>query len=154
MRSFQFKILHRTLTTNIFFKKCNIKQDDKCTFCKNEPESIEHLFWDCNFVQKFWKNVSEKFKPYFNFTSALNKKNVLLGVTHGVHKELINLIINLCKRYIYKTKFISTDLIVERVLCSIKSTFNMERNIALKKGCNMCRFETKWDPIVLFLNDS
>ena len=97
--------------------------------------------------------MSEKFKPYFNFNSVLNKKNVLLGITHGIHKELMNLIINLCNRYVYKTKFISTNLNVERVLCSIKSTFNMERNIALKKGCNMCRFERKWDPIVLFLND-
>ena len=106
LKSFQFKILHRSLTTNIFLNKCNIKQDDKCTFCQNEPESIEYLFWDCNFVQKFWKNVSEQFKSYFNFNNALNKKNDLLRVTHGIHKEQINLIFNLCKRYVLYLKYI------------------------------------------------
>ena len=48
--------------------------------------------------------MSEQFKSYFNFNNALNKKNDLLGVTHGIHKELINLIFNLCKRYVYKIK--------------------------------------------------
>ena len=154
MRSFQFKILHRVLTTNIFLKKCKIKQDDKCTFCKNVPESIEHLFWDCSLVKKFWKNVSEKFKLYFNLNNYLNKKNVLLGVTQGGHKELANLIINSCKRYIYKTKFISVYLNVETVFCSIKSIFNIEQNIVLKRGFNMSKFEKKWLPVFpLFLND-
>ena len=43
MQNFQFKILHRILTTNTYLKICGIQSDNSCSFCFNEPESLEHL---------------------------------------------------------------------------------------------------------------
>ena len=42
---FQFKLLHRRLATNDFLKKVGIKDNDLCSFCKTEKESLIHLFW-------------------------------------------------------------------------------------------------------------
>ena len=41
MQNFQFKLLHRILT---YLKICGIQSDNSCSFCFNEPESLDHLF--------------------------------------------------------------------------------------------------------------
>ena len=45
--TFQFKFLHRIIPTNTYLYKVNIKDNERCSFCKNEPKSLEHLFFDC-----------------------------------------------------------------------------------------------------------
>ena len=52
---FQFKLLHRRLSTNEFLKKNSFRQDDLCTFCKDEKESLIHLFWSCRVSRSFWQ---------------------------------------------------------------------------------------------------
>ena len=32
---------------------------NKCTFCTNEPETLQHLVYDCNVVKKLWKSVEK-----------------------------------------------------------------------------------------------
>ena len=44
---FQVRILHRILGTNSYLQKINYKEKPECTFCKTDPETIEHLFWHC-----------------------------------------------------------------------------------------------------------
>ena len=45
---FQFKLLHRRLVTNSFLTKINLKDNEQCTFCQNDMETLIHLFWTCN----------------------------------------------------------------------------------------------------------
>ena len=44
MQNVQFKLLHRILTTNTYIKIYGIQSDNSCSFCFNEPDSLEHLF--------------------------------------------------------------------------------------------------------------
>ena len=32
-----------------------------CTFCKNEVETIEHLFWECHRCEEFLYQLKQKF---------------------------------------------------------------------------------------------
>ena len=41
---FQFKLLHRRLATNSFLTKINLKDNEQCTFCQNDKETLIHLF--------------------------------------------------------------------------------------------------------------
>ena len=50
---------HRILTTNTFVFKLKIIDNDLCTFCNENKEYIEHLFWECNIVQTFWNRLLE-----------------------------------------------------------------------------------------------
>ena len=43
-RNFQFKILHRIIATNDFLYKVDIIDNNLCTFCDLEIETLEHLF--------------------------------------------------------------------------------------------------------------
>ena len=52
---FQFKLLHRRLATNDFLNKIGIREDDICTFCRTEKESLFRLFWSCSEKSCFWQ---------------------------------------------------------------------------------------------------
>ena len=44
---FNFRFLHRRLTTNNYPKKLGISDTEKCSFCQKEIENLMHLFWKC-----------------------------------------------------------------------------------------------------------
>ena len=56
---FQFKLLHRRLATNNFLKKINLKDNDLCSFCQIEEESLIHLFWNCTVTSCFWHDLTQ-----------------------------------------------------------------------------------------------
>ena len=47
-----------------FLLKCNIATSELCDFCTMEIESINHLFWECLYVQQFWTETSNFLKDY------------------------------------------------------------------------------------------
>ena len=52
LRWFQYRISHRILATNEYlFNKIKIKDSKLCTFCNIEPESLIHLFVECEHVE-------------------------------------------------------------------------------------------------------
>ena len=74
---FQFKLLQGRLATNNFLNKIGIRPDDHCTFCRDERESLIHLFWSCRETNFFWKNFQDlliknliSLKPNSSLSSA------------------------------------------------------------------------------------
>jgi hypothetical protein len=49
----QYRINQRILGTNTFLYKIKVKDNAFCTFCQEDEETIEHLFWNCETVQAF-----------------------------------------------------------------------------------------------------
>ena len=43
------------LATNDFLHKTGLREDDICTFCRTEKESLFHLFWSCSETSCFWQ---------------------------------------------------------------------------------------------------
>ena len=54
MRAFQFKINHLIYYTNEMLAEKNMIDDNTCTFCRENTESITHLFINCRFTKKLW----------------------------------------------------------------------------------------------------
>ena len=69
--------LHRRIATNSYLFKIGITSDNLCSFCKERPETMMHLFWKCIFVQTFWNGkkqwMSKRpcFPNVFSFQSCL-----------------------------------------------------------------------------------
>ena len=59
---FQFKLLHGSLATNVYLNKTEIRENDICTFCRTEKESLFHLFWSCSetFLAGLYEMVGRK----------------------------------------------------------------------------------------------
>ena len=77
---FQYRILHRILATNLFLYKIKYINSDKCSFCKLEPESMEHLFYECQLVQEFWNSVCQWVHNILGITIPLTISNILFGI--------------------------------------------------------------------------
>ena len=73
-----FQFLHRIIPTNTCLLKVKIKDNDRCSFCRNEPESLEHLFFDCSTVKDIWSNLSRKLILYYP-EFDLNRTEIFIG---------------------------------------------------------------------------
>jgi len=74
------------------------------------PETMVHLFWQCPYTNKFWKDVSRYIIDNIDLGFSLCSKNVLFGFpddNNNKAKQLypINLIIIIAKFHIYKAKY-------------------------------------------------
>ena len=83
LQNFQFKLLHRIISTNSFLHKIKLKNTNFCTFCKIHDETIEHLFFDCPVTQFFLKSLSKQLKQYYK-NLIFDKKNISLALSRGI----------------------------------------------------------------------
>ena len=104
LRAFQYKILTRTLVTNSWLFKCKIITSDLCYFCKLEPETIEHLFWNCTHIQNLLTFIKNKLSPYIAWQTIFTCRNLILGTMEGDKVFLTNHVFMIIKRYIYITR--------------------------------------------------
>jgi exonuclease III len=102
-QNFQFKLIHRILTTNTYLYMCGIQTDNRCSFCANEPESLEHIFFYCPHSNKLWKLFETWLETKTGSVINLNISDVLLG--NPRLSILINHLLVILKRYIYNCKY-------------------------------------------------
>ena len=57
IRDFQYKVNNKILVTNSFIAKINKIDSELCTYCKEQPEKIHHLFLTCPKVRMFWQKL-------------------------------------------------------------------------------------------------
>ena len=82
LKWFQYRILHRVLTTNNYLYKRKVIDSDR--------ETIRHLLWDCTYTETFWKHVLEwitKHTPHVRSLS-IAEQLVILGVKDDVTTDL------------------------------------------------------------------
>ena len=139
-------LTHRALVTNEYLYKCNIKDTDKCYFCGEFSETIEHLFWNCNIIRSLWMDFIEKLLPYINLKSYLEKKYVMFCIQNEENR-LVNHLFILVKRYIYVTRCREKDVSLHSLLVFVKKYYVIETNIeASTYNCS------KWDPVQKLFN--
>ena len=76
----------RVIPTNKFVLKCNIGHTTLCNFCSMEIETLDHLFWECIYVQLFWTNLSTLLQNY-NVFIHFNLRNIMLGIRKGTNQS-------------------------------------------------------------------
>ncbi|WP_419627691.1 hypothetical protein, partial [Thiolapillus sp.] len=148
LRWFQLRILHRILPTNKYLCMCRIVESACCSFCKQEEETISHLFWHCDIVQVFWAKLKTAlnescencFEPIFTETL------VLFGVKENVVTDrVIDLIILLAKYYIFKCKLQGSTPIAKIFIKSLKQRYIVEKYASLVCNRNHS-FNLEWLP--------
>ena len=75
LRIFQFKLLHRRISTNRYLFKIGISSSELCSSCENSSETLLHLFWECPQVKIFWNEV----KTWLCNYSCFSKKAFLFN---------------------------------------------------------------------------
>ncbi|KAK3096175.1 hypothetical protein FSP39_024025 [Pinctada imbricata] len=80
---FQYKLLNRILTTNVFLKKIGKREDDLCTFCKENSGTLNHLFFECHTVKEFWNDCRLFLTSNSVDISAFTSHNIIFGISSG-----------------------------------------------------------------------
>ena len=111
LKWFQIRLVHRIIATNVVLMHMGIENDITCSFCRQDRDSVNHIFWSCTHVRSFWEQFQIVLNAgCSNATSVtLNENIVLFG--HDIHFKSDNtfdLIILQAKFFIYKCKINKT----------------------------------------------
>ena len=142
LRYFQYRITNRYLTTNMTVSKwANV--DQKCGFCKDKVESIEHLFVNCIKVKKLWQALA-KWLNYFCFIPfTVEPYPVIFNDYKCEYADMVNTIVLLTKHYIYVQKCYNEPLSFVGFIRKITQYKNMEIFNSKKHG-NILKVQYKW----------
>lgn len=137
LRWFQSRLLHRILPTEKYLHKCKIKETPICNLCNSEIQTLNHLFWDCHQVQKFWKTCQYALQNKTTHCSQLkfNEELILFGNSESITTDkILDLIIVMAKFYIYKCKLQNTLPDLTTFCNTLKSRYQSELYCAMLSG--------------------
>lgn len=133
LKWFQIRIIHRILGTNITLQSMGIENSYNCTFCHMEKENIQHLFWSCQVVQRFWMDFQAQILakcPHavmLRFTQHL----VIFGCDHQIKTDdVFDLFVILAKMYIYQCKMVKELPIYDVFVIWLKKRYEIEKFIS------------------------
>ena len=58
IKELQYKILNKYVAVNTFLKKIKIVKSALCSFGCGKEETVNHLFFKCDYIQDFWTSFS------------------------------------------------------------------------------------------------
>ena len=150
---FQVRTLHRILPTNRYLKMCKIVESHDCTFCNTDIETVEHLLWECNYVQLFWKELLKLLREKCTHCDrfAFSKELVIFGLKENVMLDnAIDFIILFAKFFIYKCKLEKVIPLNKNFIKCLITRLKIERhNASAQKKFNV--FKANWLPYNLLL---
>lgn len=150
LRWFQYRVVHRIISTNTFLFKIGIVDSPLCTFCKESAETITHLFFECTVTSNLIREVVSWFGEITQETEVLSCTDIILGIP-GEGNNLLNLLIILLKYYMYKCRSRSHRPSVEGYKKELITCYKLEHYIA-KKNLALERFEKKWKDFYNYFN--
>lgn len=149
---FQYRLQQRILATNKYLKMIGIQNNDNCDFCNSAIETLQHLFYECSVVKRFWEDFLQYLSNNTHYIVCnFTQRFVLLGGT--MHTEnIINMMFINAKLYIYSCKMKMSNPNVHHFIKYLYLEYKMEKYNAYT-SCLYNDFEKRWAPIKsLFCN--
>ncbi len=85
-RSFQYNILVGYSPHNSVEKMCKINSY-LCTFFKVYEEPVEHIFWYCTVIKKFWDDICTCLWPYMSICQCFWIAKIVFSELQIQHKS-------------------------------------------------------------------
>ena len=121
---FQYKIIHRILSTNALLYKYKLKETHLCSFCNEIKETISHLFWGCIVVRNFWLEISKILREQCDIEIPNTAVEIVLGSETLSNFE--NFIVILIKYYIYSCRLKASVPSTPGIINMLKHTYEIE----------------------------
>ena len=133
-RSFQFRLLHRAIITNIHLKNWGKIESDNCEFCHKERETYVHLFYRCEKIKPLWPKVITMTQNVDNIDEILSAKNIICNSLVLPKTNSVNCVCLLFKQYIYKQRCFKKDLNFQEFNQMVNTVRNIEKYNAIRQG--------------------
>ena len=143
LRVFQFKLVHRRISTNRYLLKVGLSSSEQCTFCENTSESLLHLFWECPKTKVFWNEV---IKWLGNFSCLLTKSfspQLCLGFVDDTTALLLHHALLIARYHIFWAKSMHHLPSLKLFIRNFLTCLEVERRFSLKNGF-LAKFNKKW----------
>ena len=130
LKWFQLRVLFRIIPTNRYLHIRKIKDNNHCSFCLIDIETISHLLWSCPHSQTIWKRLEAQLKRGNDQCRNLNltEKMILFGtIAETQENQILDLIILVGKYYIYTCKFSESLPIYNQFKAYLKFKLNIEK---------------------------
>ena len=118
-RAIRYKIISRIVGTNSLLERMQIKTTDACDYCM-QRENIEHKFWNCRSVARFWNEIKEWLvgKQLRTLVNNITINEIILG---GGDSLIINHVVSVGVYMIYSKKHLSVTLLIALLKADLKS---------------------------------
>ena len=150
LKDFQFKVTSKILVTKSFLHRIRKIDNNQCSYCTNQSETIVHLFTECEKVTRFWQQLRSWMLVRTNLMLDINSKSIIFSYQNK--NELLSYISVLAKQYIYKNKFVNNSLNLDSFISLMKKKFQCEKYIAFINS-NMGKFFDKWRPLYTYFSN-
>lgn len=143
LRWLQLRINHRILGTNHLLLKMKLSDTEKCTFCNEEKETIQHLFFDCTVVSNLWKTFESDLKTKCGLLQTnLLKSDILFGSLK--FDTVLNQILLCVKKYIFRSKTERSIPTLIGLNKTLSYFYKIEKYIAAKEQ-ELDTFNQRWN---------
>ena len=146
IRAFQYKLLYNLIPCNLYLKRINKNDTDKCNWCQ-ELDDTMHFFATCKHLTPFWNSFATWCQTLLEEDTNFTATDILVGIlTKDTKYVVINACLLLAKWRIYKDKLNSSDTFFYKFLCELKYYINIEKSIALKNN-KIIKYNNIWQKV-------
>ena len=148
-RSFQFKIMHNIIPTNLSLHKMNIKESPHCEHCLFQIETLVHMLLECSVVEPFWKdvitwwNIKRSDNIYLSYTEILYGYKPESKSSYALNHYLL-----IAKYHIFLARHQSESPSLKVFLALLESKIRCEREMVIKNS-NCRKYEAKWTTLCI-----
>ena len=106
LKDFQLKIINKILVTKSFLQRNGKFAENQCSYCIEKPETILHLFTECEKVNRFWQELRTWVFSHTNLYLNIDNKPIIFSPQNNnllAYKSVV------AKNYIYKNKSFNRD---------------------------------------------
>ena len=150
LRYFQYKLIRKFLPSNRLLYTWNMIDDHVCTFCKEVTEDYFHLFWDCNFVSKFWSCAVQWYRTITQSSVSINAMKCVLGDVEDHANILFNAFLLMGRYFIYRCKLLGNSINMNCFKLFVKCVYTVEKQSACMNG-KQSELAEKWGAFEQFL---
>lgn len=144
LRWFQYRIVHRLLTTNVKRNKYDSLISNRCEFCKEKAETPIHLLVECVTTERFWNAWKRWMLYFFKIQIDLSSEVIIFNTYVGQQKPLINTMILIAKQHIYSSKCNKAKPNFSIYLQKVAEICSIEKMVALRND-KYVKHEKKWN---------
>ena len=136
LRSFQFRLLHKAIVTNVSLHNWKIVNNNKCSFCLEKAETQIHLFVECDKVQMLYEFTTWYAKNECNCNDKLklSTENIIFSTVHEKVNHIGNFLVTVVKNYTYVTRCLNKKMSTSGLLYEFERARQCEYYNAKAKG--------------------
>ena len=143
-KSFQYRLLHRAIITNVHMKRWKKLEDDGCTHCRTkEPETIKHLLFECSIAKTLLGEVAKIAQEMCGDSVSIDYYKVICNEISDSDCAAVNFMCLICKQYIYRQRCLKEKPNAVSLRTEIRKYRNIEKYYAVKEN-SIRKYMHRW----------